>query len=156
MPEEIRQRPRERRGGGTDAPRLDKAGAAELLRRRGITATPQRVEIAAILFARRQHVSAEQLLKQVNEGPCAVSKATVYNTLGLFARHGLVREVIVDPAKIFYDSNTSEHYHFYDVTTGRLTDIERSRITVGGLPELPDGAVVEGVDVVVRVRTRGG
>ncbi len=137
------------------APGLDKDRVADLLRRRGITATPQRVEIAAILLARPQHLSAEQLLRQVNQGDCAVSKATVYNTLGLFARHGLVREVIVDPSKIFYDSNTSEHYHVYDLTTGRLTDIERAQMSLGGLPELPDGAVVEGVDVVVRVRTRG-
>lgn len=95
-----------------------------MLRERGIAPTSQRVAIARILFARAQHLSAEQLLTSVNEGFMAVSKATVYNTLKLFAREGLVREVIVDPSKVFYDSNVTAHHHLYDVTSGTLTDID--------------------------------
>ncbi|MDH5661317.1 MAG: transcriptional repressor, partial [Gammaproteobacteria bacterium] len=84
------------------------------LKSSGVTPTTQRVEIAQILFARPQHLSAEQILKMVNESSSTASKATVYNTLGLFAKKGLVKEVIVDPTKVFYDSNISKHYHFFN------------------------------------------
>jgi Fur family iron response transcriptional regulator len=121
----------------------------------GITATPQRVEIARILLAQPQHLSAEQVLCALKEGDMAVSKATVYNTLGLFAEKGLVREVIVDPSKVFYDSNCSDHHHFYDVDSCTLTDIDARDIAVGGLPDVPEGKIVDRVDVIVRVRNRG-
>lgn len=124
----------------------------ELLRKRGITPTQQRIKIASLLLARPQHLSAEQLLVLVNRGKSAVSKATVYNTLGLFARKGLVREVIVDPTKVFYDSNTSHHHHFYHVDSGILMDIDEGQIDIGKLPELPECAVIDGVDVIVRLR----
>jgi Fur family iron response transcriptional regulator len=120
----------------------------------GITPTPQRVEIARILLARPQHLSAEQVLGELKQGDLTVSKATVYNTLGLFAEKGLVREVIVDPSKVFYDSNCSDHHHFYDADSCTLTDIDAREVVVGGLPDVPEGKVVERVDVIVRVRSR--
>jgi len=122
------------------------------LKSAGVTPTQQRVEIAAILFARDQHMSADQVLSLVNSVSSRVSKATVYNTLGLFAEKGLLREVIVDPTKVFYDSNTSNHHHFYNADSGHLTDIDPQAITVQGLPALPEGTVAEGVDVIIRVR----
>ncbi len=126
----------------------------ELLQSRDITPTQQRLEIAAILLAKLQHLSAEEVLNRVNRGETRVSKATVYNTLGLFAEKGLVREVIVDPTKVVYDSNTHPHHHLYDVDTGALEDIDVDEITIGRLPKLPEHVTLEGVDVVVRVRTR--
>ena len=129
--------------------------AVRTLASRGITPTPQRVEIARIVLARPQHLSAEQVLSALKEGELAVSKATVYNTLGLFAENGLVREVIVDPSKVFYDSNCSDHHHFYDVDSCTLTDIDADKVTIDGLPEVPEEKVVERVDVIVRVRSRG-
>lgn len=128
--------------------------AARMLTSCGITPTPQRVEIARILLARPQHLSAEQVLSALKQGDLAVSKATVYNTLGLFAEKGLVREVIVNPSKVFYDSNCSDHHHFYDVESCTLTDIDARDITVGGLPAVPEGKEVDRVDVIVRVRSR--
>ena len=125
---------------------------AELLRDHGIGLTQQRIEIAGMLLERPQHLSAEQVLSQVNAAGGSVSKATVYNTLGLFAEKGLVREVIVDPSRVFYDSNTDPHHHLYEVTTGRLEDIDPALVSMSRLPALPPGTVVEGVDVVVRVR----
>jgi len=123
----------------------------ERLKRHDITPTQQRVDIASILFAKPQHLSAEQVLEQVNQQTAAVSKATVYNTLGLFASKGLVNEVIVDPTKIFYDSNTHAHYHFYHVDSGKLEDIPASAVTLDHLPELPPGTHQEGVDIIIRV-----
>lgn len=124
----------------------------ETLRRRRIAPTAQRVEIAQFLFARPQHLSADQVLAQVNHERPRVSKATVYNTLGLFARHGLIREVIVDPNRVFYDTNTSEHHHIYNVDTGALTDVDAQSVILGTLPNLPEGTVTDGVDVIIRVR----
>ena len=128
--------------------------AARTLASRDITPTPQRVEIARILLARPQHLSAEQVLSALKEGELAVSKATVYNTLGLFAEKGLVREVIVDPSKVFYDSNCSDHHHFYDIDSCTLTDIDARKVAIDGLPAVPEEKVVERVDVIVRVRNR--
>ena len=128
--------------------RLPRDQIAAVLHARGITPTQQRVEIAYVLLGQPRHMSAEQVLNQVNRGEVAVSKATVYNTLGL------LREVIVDPAKVFYDSNTHPHHHFYDVSTGTLADIAGDQINIARLPELPEGTSVEGVEVIVRIRSR--
>lgn len=124
------------------------------LRAHDITPTQQRVDIARILFARPQHLSAEQVLSIVNRDVQVVSKATIYNTLNLFARKGLVREVIVDPSKVFYDSNVSDHHHFYNVDSGELIDIESRQLSLEQLPTLPEGTEADGVDIIIRVRSR--
>ena len=123
-----------------------------LLRNHGIHPTSQRVLIARVLFTRCTHLSAEDVYRLVNADNRRVSKATVYNTLGLLADKGVVREVIADPTRIFYDPNTAPHHHFFDVTTGELTDISAEQIHVSGLPPLPNGTQLEGVDVIVRLR----
>lgn len=123
-----------------------------MLKANGILPTQQRLMIARVLFECQQHLSADQVLGRVNDGRDRVSKATVYNTLGLFARNGLIREVIVDPTRVFYDPNTSHHHHFYNVDTGELQDIDADRLAVEKLPELPDGTTTVGVDVIIRVR----
>ena len=132
---------------------LDRRAVVKLLGDYGIQPTQQRIDIAQILFDRPQHLSADQILKTVNDSRPTVSKATVYNTLGLFADKGLVRQVIVDPSRVFYDSNTSEHHHLYDIDHGTLTDISVDQLTVSGAPELPAGMVTEGIDVIIRVRS---
>ena len=124
-----------------------------MLRARDITPTHQRIEIAHAIFSHGGHLSADRILALVNGRSSETSKATVYNTLNLFLEKKLVREVIVDPQKVFYDSNTELHYHFYNVDTGELTDIDARAIKVTGLPALPAGMTEEGVDIVVRVRS---
>ena len=119
----------------------------------GIMPTRQRVEIAQVMFARCAHLSADQLLAAVNADAARVSKATVYNTLNLFARKKLVREVLVDPDRVFYDPNTTPHHHFYNVDTGEISDIAADHIAFAQLPDLPLGMVREGVEVVVRIRS---
>lgn len=123
-----------------------------LLTEHGISPTQQRVEIAAVLLEKPQHLSAEQVMRRVNRERAAASKATIYNTLGLFARKGLIREVIVDPNKIFYDSNTSPHHHFYNVETGELADVAVSALKIAELPKTPTNSVVDGVDIIIRIR----
>jgi len=129
-----------------------KQDIAGMLRNHGILPTQQRLMIARVLFERQQHYSADQVMVSVNDGRDRVSKATVYNTLGLFARSGLIREVIVDPTRVFYDPNTITHHHFYNVDTGELMDINSSELQIRELPDLPADTVAEGVDVIIRVR----
>ena len=126
----------------------------EALRRHDIKPTHQRIEIACALFSQRAHLSADQIMARVNNRRPATSKATVYNTLNLFVGKKLIREVIVDPNKVFYDPNTEPHHHLYNVDTGELTDVAATAITVSGLPPLPPGVVPEGIDVIVRVRAQ--
>jgi Fur family iron response transcriptional regulator len=124
----------------------------ELLRRHDINPTHQRIEIAFALFSHQEHLSADQVMAIVNSRHCETSKATVYNTLNLFTEKGLIREVIVDPNKVFYDPNTTPHFHLYEVDSGRLSDIDASDVHISGLPALPPGMTTEGIDLIVRVR----
>jgi Fur family iron response transcriptional regulator len=126
---------------------------AGLLREHGVTPTHQRIEIAYALFSRCEHLSAERLLAIVNERYAETSKATVYNTLNLFVAKKLIREVIVDPARVFYDPNVMPHHHFYHVDSGELSDIDAGDVEIARLPALPPGMVNDGVDIIVRIRS---
>ena len=123
-----------------------------LLDKCGILPTPQRMEVAELLLSRPQHLSVEQIIDRLAERGSGVSRATVYNTLNLFAERGIVKEVMVDPLRKFYDSTTRPHHHSYNVDTGELRDIEDGEIDFGSLPEAPEGTVLERVEVLVRVR----
>jgi len=123
-----------------------------LLRSHDINPTHQRIEIAHALFSRQEHLSADQVMAIVNTRHSETSKATVYNTLSLFLEKRLIREVIVDPNKVFYDPNTKPHHHLYEVVSGKLSDIDAELIRISGLPPLPDDMVTEGIDLIVRVR----
>jgi Fur family transcriptional regulator, iron response regulator len=133
---------------------LPREQALEMLERHGIAPTEQRVEIARLLFARHQHLSAEQILARLSRDSARVSKATVYNTLNLFAETGLVREVVIDSTKRFYDSNPDPHHHLFHTDSGRLEDVAPARVQIGDLPGLPASMEVLGVDVVIRVGPR--
>lgn len=125
-----------------------------LLREHGATATAQRTALAEILFERPQHVCADDLLTLARERGVRVSKATVYNTLNLFARCGLVREVNVDQTRVYYDSTTRPHHHIYNMDTGELMDVGDGELELATMPELPEGTEAEGVEVLIRVRNR--
>jgi len=131
---------------------IRRESVAERLRAHGIAPTHQRIEIAYVLFERCEHLSADQVLALVNARHAETSKATVYNTLRLFLEKRLVRELIVDPSRVYYDPNTTPHHHFYDVVTGRLTDIPAAAVRVEALPSPPPGTVTDGVDVIIRTR----
>ena len=124
-----------------------------LLEQHGILPTPQRIEVAEVLLERPQHLSAEQIIERLKQAGSGVSKATVYNTLNLFGERGLVRELMVDPERKFYDSTTRTHHHFYNVDTGELVDIPDEQVRFAGLPALPEGTESESVEVLIRVRT---
>ena len=126
----------------------------ELLEQRGIQATAQRLRIAELLFARDQHLTAEQILEALAEDGSQVSKATVYNTLNLFAEKGLLKPLLVDPERGLFDSNTRPHYHIHVEGTGELIDVAPGDVEFAKLPTLPPGTESVAVDVVIRVRRR--
>jgi len=124
------------------------------LEQHGVMPTEQRVEIAAVLLARPQHLSADHIIEQLNARGSRVSKATVYNTLKLFSEQGIVRELCVDSSRKFYDSTTHPHHHFFHVDSGKLTDIPATEVSIDGLPPLPEGTEQESVEVLIRVRDK--
>lgn len=128
--------------------------AVACLQAHGIRITEPRRRIAEILLGEPQHRSAEQVTEALRRGGVRISKATVYNTLNLFASHGLLRELAVDPRRSWFDSNTSEHHHFHDVVSGKLADVAPGEVQFARLPEPPPGMEVEGVDVVIRLRPK--
>ena len=131
---------------------LKKVDCKRALEAAGIIPTKQRLDIACAILSQPQHLSADQLLLLVNAKGANVSKATVYNTLRLFAQKGVVREVVVDPTRTFYDSNTDRHCHFYNEDTGSLTDVYSDCFLSDALPVAPDGTELVGIDVIIRVR----
>ena len=133
-------------------PPVAKSNIPNVLRGAGIPVTPQRLEIAAILLSKIQHVSADHIMKTLKGNNMAVSRATVYNTLRLFVARGIVRELIVDGVCSFYDSNTRPHHHFYDTDKSKLIDFPSEDTQIKNLPELPPGTELDSVDLVVRLR----
>ena len=117
-----------------------------------IKPTNQRIDIAKFILIKDQHLSAEDIFSSLNDNKCGISRATVYNTLNLFADKGLVRRVIIDSSKIYYDSKTTPHSHYYNVDTGEISDFEFNDVQISPLPVLPEHTVQEGVDIVIRVK----
>ncbi len=133
---------------------LGRSEVVSMLQHYKISPTRQRVEIAEFLFQRPQHLSAERILDGVTDAGNRVSRATVYNTMGLFSRKGVVREILIDRERVFYDSNTEVHQHLYNVDTGELTDIFDSEVNMVTDPELPDGVRIIDTDIIYKVTSR--
>jgi Fur family iron response transcriptional regulator len=125
----------------------------ERLRQIGLRPTRQRVALAQLLFdVPDRHVTAEQLHGEAVAAAIRVSLATVYNTLHQFTAAGLMREVVVEPGRSYFDTNIDNHHHFFCESTGHLQDIPGELVKVGELPEPPAGAEIRRVDVIIRVR----
>lgn len=123
-----------------------------VLRAADLRPTRQRRALATLLFGGGdRHVSAERLHEQARNLGIQVSLATVYNTLHQFTEAGLLRELVVDADRAYFDTNTHHHHHFYNEETGVLTDFPGAAVTVGTLPDAPSGCQITRVDVVVRV-----
>lgn len=121
----------------------------------GIRTTAQRARIAELLLSAPQHLSAEQILARLRTGGAHVSKATVYNTLNLFAARGLIRQLCVDGTRAWFDSNVDAHYHFHDLEAGSLIDVAVPEVEFSRLPPPPAGMEFAGIDLVIRLRRKG-
>lgn len=126
---------------------------ADRLRMAGLRPTRQRLSLAAILFGSGdRHVSAEVLHQEAVAARIDVSLATVYNTLNQFKAAGLLREVACEGDRSFFDTNTSNHFHYYLEESESLVDIGTTDLEVRGLPPLPPGTEVDRIDIIVRLR----
>ncbi len=127
----------------------------DMLRTAGLRPTRQRVCLAELLYSRGdRHISAELLHEEAVDADVPVSLATVYNTLHQFTEAGLLREVAIDGNKTYFDTNVSDHHHFFIEGENRVIDIPGEGVGIGRLPEAPAGMEVVRVDVVVRVREK--
>jgi Fur family transcriptional regulator, iron response regulator len=127
--------------------------AQRRLRSAGIVPTLQRLVVAAVMLERPVHMTAEQVLSMARGRLPEISRATVYATLQLFVRSGLLKELPIDGEATVFDSNTAPHHHLYDVDTGQVTDLPIGALQVLGLADAIPGLELAGVDVIVRVRT---
>ncbi|MFP6778168.1 MAG: Fur family transcriptional regulator [Alphaproteobacteria bacterium] len=125
----------------------------ELLRDAGLRPTRQRRSLAQQLFSGNdRHVTAEQLHSESLGQGVSVSLATVYNTLHQFTSAGLLRELVVDAGRSYFDTNISAHHHLYFEDSGKLRDVSGDNIAIGELPALPEGAKISRIDIIIRVR----
>jgi Fur family iron response transcriptional regulator len=131
------------------------SAARERLHGVGLRPTRQRLALARLLFENGdRHVTAEQLHGEAAAASIPVSLATVYNTLHQFTEAGLLREVVVEPGRSYFDTNNADHHHFFCEANGLLRDIPAREVTVSGLPLAPDGTEICRVDVIVRIAPR--
>ncbi len=137
------------------APRSDRKRSHALLTAHGMQPTAQRIRIAELLFACDQHLTAEQVIQALGRDGTQVSKATVYNTLNLFAAKGLLKALSVNPDRGQFDSNITPHHHFHVENTGELIDVPPGSVEFSKLPPLPPGTESVSVEVVIRVRRQG-
>lgn len=123
----------------------------------GLRPTRKREALAALLFnGNGRHVTAEQLYSEAAAAGIKISLATVYNTLHTFTNYGLLKEVVVEPGCSFFDTNVSEHSHFYLEETRRLIDIPEEMGIILCLPQPPAGTLISRVDLIIRIKTSQG
>jgi Fur family iron response transcriptional regulator len=138
-----------------DSVREASAEVIEKVRDAGLRPTRQRVALAGLLFAKGdRHVSAEELHEEAIGANVPVSLATVYNTLHQFTDAGMLRILAVEGAKTYFDTNTSDHHHFFVEGENTVLDIDTGSVTVNNLPEPPEGMEIVNVDIVVRLRPK--
>ena len=125
---------------------------AERLAAAGLRPTRQRLALTSLVFGQgERHLSAESLHAEALKAKVPVSLATVYNTLRRFTECGLLREVLVAPGKVYFDTNAADHHHFFFEGTGMLEDIPADHVTLSKLPPTPAGSNVSRVDVIIRL-----
>lgn len=123
-----------------------------VLRRAGLRPTRQRLALCRLLFGKgHRHITAETLHLEIQEEGLSISLATVYNTLHQFTDANLLKQVVVDPTRTYFDTNLVDHHHFFYENEGILSDIPGGKIDMGPLPEAPEGQRIQSVDVIVRL-----
>jgi len=132
---------------------MPKTDIAELLRGNGIQPSAQRVAIARYVLRTNSHPTADHVWTKVRGDFPYVSRATVYNTLSLFVKKGLLRHHLVDEVGAVFDPRTERHHHFVDEETGEIYDIPWEGLEVSGLDSLSDMEITEYV-VLVRGRRK--
>lgn len=130
----------------------DAVDIAFKLKSQGVYPTQQRMIIANVLFSKNQHLTADQVDDLVRESQHQVSKATIYNTLGLFVKKDLLNEIHIDSSRTFYDTNTEPHQHFYNMDSGELIDINIDQLPDFIQGQLPASTSIDSIDIIVRIK----
>ena len=121
----------------------------------GLRPTRQRLSLASLLFAKGdRHLTAEELHEEAMDAGVTVSLATVYNTLHQFTEAGMLRILAVEGSRTYFDTNTSDHHHFYIEGENRVLDIDTASVSVVNVPEPPAGMEIANIDVVIRLRPK--
>ncbi|HEV2673949.1 MAG TPA: Fur family transcriptional regulator [Aliidongia sp.] len=141
----------------TDIPSMPPASSIDQavparLKQAGLRPTRQRLALASLLFeGGPRHVTAEQLQGEASSNAIKVSLATIYNTLHQFTEAGLLREVVIEPGRSYFDTNIDDHHHFYVEGSGQLLDIPGDTVSLACLPTPPAGTTISRVDVIIRI-----
>lgn len=131
------------------------SAALTRLRQAGLRPTRQRMALAKLLWAGEdRHVTADELFAEAREAGIKISHATIYNTLHQFTEAGLLKELSVEQGSWFFDTNVTDHHHFYDIETKHLTDIHGPSVLLPALPETPEGMEVEQVDLIIKIKNK--
>ena len=119
-----------------------------------VTPTKQRVDLAQLIFAKKQHFTAADLISLADKNRLNISMATVYNTLSLLEDKGMLKTINIDNELKFYDTNLENHHHLYNTTTSTLTDIAHDRLTFAELPQLPNTLEIESTKLLIKVKNK--
>jgi len=133
---------------------LGKREIGELLRKKGINPTTQRVEVAYLFMQKPQHLSAEEVFHKINKEYEQVSQATIYNTLRLFVEKGVLRELVFSSDRIIYDSNIGPHHHFIDIESGKIYDIPADALSFSNVAISGIEADIEEISLLIRGKVR--
>ena len=125
-----------------------------IYRNLNVTPTKQRLDLAKLIFAKKQHFTASDLISLANKNGLNISMATVYNTLSLLEDKGMLKTINIDNELKFYDTNLEDHHHLYNTTMSTLTDIAHNRVTFAELPELPKTLEIESTELLIKVKNK--
>ena len=119
-----------------------------------VTPTKQRLDLAKLIFAKKQHFTASDLISLANKNGLNISMATVYNTLSLLEDKGMLKTINIDNELKFYDTNMEDHHHLYNTTMSTLTDIAHDKVSFAELPELPKTLEIESTELLIKVKNK--
>ena len=119
-----------------------------------VTTTKQRLDLAKLIFAKKQHFTAVDLISLANKNGLNISMATVYNTLSLLEDKGMLKTINIDNELKFYDTNLENHHHLYNTTMSTLTDIAHDKVTFAELPELPKTLEIESTELLIKLKNK--
>jgi len=126
----------------------------KIYRELNVTPTKQRVDLAKLIFSKKQHFTAADLISVADKKNLNISMATIYNTLSLLESKGMLKTINIENDLKFYDTNLDNHHHLYNTTMSTLTDIDHDQVVFSDFPELPKNLQIEGTEVLIKVRNK--
>tara|TARA_A100001234_G_C12568420_1_gene360604 strand:- start:135 stop:533 length:399 start_codon:yes stop_codon:yes gene_type:complete len=126
----------------------------KIYRELNVTPTKQRVDLAKLIFSKKQHFTAADLISVADKKNLNISMATIYNTLSLLESKGMLKTINIENDLKFYDTNLENHHHLYNTTMSTLTDIDHDQVVFSDFPELPKNLQIESTEVLIKVRNK--